>query len=587
MKTDQEQLSEYTDVLFDHFYVSDVGAFSLDVEPQSADVFPTIEALYSLLHSPAKAKFEDQIRDAIEFLVEKLEENDGKTPTYSAAEESIGDYSTLSISFSLIVLARGRKFIRNNARSPELQSRINDLIRSQYEVLIEAKREGGWSYVPAEGVRDWDYDFEPDVYCTAIALQALINCTETDFPEDTISSHRGHQTLIVTATRELLELAEVPQREGITESGELQQPPDQRLFKEAVLMAHWMHVLSHVLYDTDGWDDTTKEPEEVPEIKTQLRRSSELLSELIQKSDVYPDETEFGFADIVYELTLEYPKRESGNVTKGSFSFELPGSTALPALVLNPDVSLWSEATRAIYQQVTEQFTARQEDLRNYGITGGDTEPWQIYSLSAPLLGISYMQSVNEGTRSFIRYFLQEGEVPSLQSSTRADPETGLDGRNPPGSSDPREQNHHQTDSGRDLDAGEPDLARDSRLVRTALRIDRYFRRLRLLRSKVALYQVVLLGILIAGFCWYTIGVLQGAPVAQIHAAALVSGILSAVVVYDLQMIRTCDRWSSTLYGVGFLVGVSTTAAAFTPLPDELLALAAVLVPAIYQLGDN
>jgi hypothetical protein len=203
-------------------------------------------------------------------------------------------------------------------------------------------------------------------------------------------------------------LAEIPE-----EDIDLGENPDnvrREIFEEAVLMTHWMHVLSHVLYDTDRWAEEKENPADVKKVNDILEKSSKLLCELIINVDEYPEDLEHGFADINYGLELEYPRRSHGKIQRDTFSFELPGSTALPALVLNPNIPIWSEETTNIKENVANQLDSRKEDMKKF-YEGDD---WYLHEFSAPLVGITYLESINQSIMAIIKHFIQTGEIPNI-----------------------------------------------------------------------------------------------------------------------------------------------------------------------------
>lgn len=590
MDAEQPDLKKYAQVLFTHFYDDETGAFKRSVDSVNPDPFSTIEALYSLLHSPAKSQFQHQITNSLQYLVNKHEKWDGKTRPYTGAERPALDYSTLSISFSLIVFARGRKFIQSHNLSSQLKSRITDIIQRQLQLLIRAKQDDGWSYVPSEGVDDGGYEFKSNVYCTAIALQALINCRSSDFPSKVSSNGVGHEGVIVDATRDLLNLSGVPDTDILNHNGGMPKDIDGVVFEEAVLMTHWMHVLSHVLYDTDRWAEDTTQPSKLTDVNQMLRESSELISILIQNPEKYPKETKFGFADIRYDLELEYPKKTSEEtIEKDTFKFSLPGSTALPALVLNPNVSFWSKANQEIYDNVTKQFEERHEDLRNYGI--GDGKDWPIHCLSAPLVGISYMQSVNEGVKSLIKYFIQEGEVPEVG---QAGQELRQFSESKFGETEITNEQTETNDGAAENSENQDNIrsAENSTLVGAAVILDRwigrFIKRIKGWYERIAAYSgKILLLILILSLGAYVYSVELGQSETQILITASLSGLIASLTVYDFLTKWNVPRPASAFVGLAAVIVIVMSSSVFTSIPNDMIVLGAALISVLSLITNT
>lgn len=569
MSTENIDLQGQVQILFNYFFDNESGGFYTSFRQKRDDSiepspFSTIEALYSLMHSPIKSEFKQQISLSLNFLIDKLEQWDGEARPYPGAEDISCEYSTLSISFSLIVLARGRKFIQNHDLSPKLEKRITAMVDKQLNMLLEAKRKGGWSYVPANIETDGGLDFEPNVYCTAIALQALINCNSDDFQKegDNISTESG--MIIVDGFNALINLAEIPNVDIDFERESSFSEINDGVWEEAVLMSHWMHVLSHVLYDTERWVETVTHPTDLDKVNDLLKESSELLSALILNTEEKFDDLKHGFADISYELSLEYPRRtQHGKIKKDEFQFELPGSTALPALVLNPNIPIWSEANTQINTDVINQFNSRKDDLQRVHVGEGDD--WFLHQFSAPLVGVTYMQSVHQGIMSLMQHFLREGEVINLNQRSPDD--------------------NQDSKSNYNMQKATPSV-QDSKLVNFAVRIDRVLSEVKTSsRQMVNRLRCHSGMVLIPSTVIFTFGYVYSAamlwPDAYIFTLAISSGLFMSLTTYEYIEKWVENRVLSMLSSTLPLIVIVSSSIFPTSINSDLAIFAGFVISAI------
>jgi len=590
MSETSTDIDSRADVLFTYFYDEEMGGFYTSYEDkQDGDIepslFSTSEALFALLQSPAKDEYRQEIAVALEFLVDKLANLEQKAPPYGNAEKYSPDYSTLSISFSLIVLTRGQKFIDRHQPSKQLSEKLDTTISTQLELLLDARYDDGWGYTPNQCVPE-DYEFSEDVYCTAIALQALINCRDAHFESQTAVDVDEARMIVVRGVRSLTQLAEIP------EAGDLETLDDaskRTLYDDAVLMTHWMHVLSHLLYDTRWWAEDVDAPGEIPRVQELLNESSFLLRDLVLNIDTYPEELEHGFASLEYSHQLAYPRRTSqGRLEKDSFTFELPGTTALPALVLNPHIPIWSDANTNIYQDVLDQFDAKESDLRRYAVEGGSL--WPIYHFSAPLVGISYMESINQSIIGVIRYFIREGDLLTERV------EEG-DGYLTDSSSETEAEGRSETSDSEDTDpttSGELGTASDgspSWIVRTAYRIDgtidsgqnwiAEYRQRDNRTTRLALIPLFLMTLFGYGYA-----VVEGHPDVEILALASLSGLVGFLTIYAYVLRLSENRPAAILSGALGLLVISVSTAVTTAISQNIIIVASAIMQGIAIISN-
>jgi hypothetical protein len=196
------------------------------------------------------------------------------------------------------------------------------------------------------------------------------------------------------------------------------------------------------------------------------------------------------------------------------------------------------------------------------------------------------MQSVNEGIKSLIKYFIQEGEVPEvdqvdqeLSQSKESVGETEItDKQVETDDGAAQEPNEHTPDN--------IETAEHSILVRTAIAVERWIakftKRIKGGYQKIAAYsRVLLLLLLIVCLGAYVYSVALSQSETQILITASLSGLIASLTVYGFLLEWVENRPASALGGASALIVITTSASVFTSITNDVIIISTALIPAL------
>jgi len=411
------------------------------------------------------------------------------------------------------------------------------------------------------------------------------------------SAVNNPKMVVVDGFGALTELAETP---DVRPPLDLPDDRVREMYEEAVLMTHWMHVLSHFLYDTRWWAEDVENPNNLPEVKEMLEDSSWILQQLIEHIEQHPDQLNHGFASLEYDHELEYPHRtRQGRLERETFSFELPGTTALPALVLNPNVPIWSDANSEIYQHVKEQFDDKEDDLRRYDV--GDGTAWPIYQFSAPLVGISFMESINQSIKAAVRYFIREGDILTDDDTTESEQ---IDSSSPDRTGEKKIEsvdnsltevgsNHSDLDGDAGFEPTESNAIpeNESRIIRGARRLDQWVSGIQARVSAVTDWakshaQLILIPVFVLSLTCYGYASLNGYPDIQMLGIASLTGFIGFLTCYEYVSRWSENRMVAFLSGSLALVVITASTAVTTGLDNDVTFVASTIMQALAVISN-
>lgn len=403
----------HTDILFNWYYDEDSGGFyttpsdkaSRSYEP---NLFSTIEALWAVFQSPLNDRDHHKVQQTIRYVCDELAEYDDLCPANPELEHFAFDYSVISVSYALLILTRARKYAQRQSIEVEYHNRLEECIRTHLKFVCEAQHEedGGWGFVPRSYLSPDDPIFSTEVYCTSIALMGIQSCTLDDFDEVGYDAQAAER-IVANGLGALIEMVEIP--DPVSEDAEIS-AVGKETFEEATLVATWMLSFTRIIWDRNLWSEHWNDPTQFKNFNDNLNRGSKFLKSVVNYEKRIGADSEFQLVEFSYEHQIAYPYRGTdGRIQKESFVFELPGSAAVPALVLTPVISVWSEECQSLKGDLEEII----ENQRNEVVIDNKSSI-KIYEFTGKIVSLTYLEAAEQGISKTMRHFIQWGEIPNI-----------------------------------------------------------------------------------------------------------------------------------------------------------------------------
>lgn len=400
----------YAEVLLKWYYDEESGGFYISSSDKTSrsyepNLFSTIEALWALFQSPLQEDQHEKIQQTIQFLCDELKQYDDLCPANPEMDRFAFEHSVISVSYSLIVLTRARKYSQRHSLKSKYRSRLDECIRKHLQFVCEAQKDddGGWGIVPQSFLPRDGPDFDTEVYCTAIALMAIQSCTFNDFESAGYDKSQTEQ-IVANGFGALVEITEIP--DPVPKEAN----PDtisEDVLGDATIISTWMLSLTRIFWDRGLWSDYWDDPTQFTEFDEILRKGSLFLRSIVSHDEQHDD---IELVDFQYGHEIIYPYRSSdGSIRTESFLFELPSNTIASALALSPVVSVWSNECQYIKNEVKNLIATRRQSV----VINNQTTT-NIYQIAGPIVNITYVNAAEQGITKVMRHFIQWGEVPDI-----------------------------------------------------------------------------------------------------------------------------------------------------------------------------
>lgn len=403
----------YADILLRWYYDEESGGFYISPSDKTSrsyepNLFSTIEALWALFQSPLQEDQHDKVKQTIRFLCDELKEYDDLCPVNPEIDRFAFEHSVISVSYSLIVLTRARKYCQRHSLEPKYRTRLDECISKQLQFVCDAQRDddGGWGIVPARFLPRDGLDFDTEVYCTAIALMAIQSCRFDDFESAGYNKSETEQ-IVANGFGALVEIAEIPA--PVPEDADPDAITDD-ILGDATIIATWLLSFTRIIWDRELWSDYWDDPTQFGDFDEILRQGSSFLTSVIRHGKRHDVE----LVDYQYGHEIAYPYRSSdGSIRTETFSFELPSNTIASALALSPVVSVWSDECQYIKNKVEDLIASRRQSV----VINNQTST-TIYQISGPIVNVTYVNAAEQGITKVMGHFIQWGEVPNIDHPT-------------------------------------------------------------------------------------------------------------------------------------------------------------------------
>lgn len=399
------------DILFNWYYDGDSGGFYRTPSERSdrlhdPNLFSTIEALWAIFQSPLNDDDHQKLQKSIQYVCDELAEYNDLLPANPEIDNFAFEHSVISVSYSLLILTRARKYARQQLTGTGLQVRLDELIRTHLEFVCDAQYEdnGGWSIVPPSNLDQNQLSFNPEIYCTSIALMALQSCEIEDYKSIKYNKN-SMMRAIANGLGALVNLGKVPNPSlEDTETGLV----GKETYEEATLVATWMLSLTRIIWDRNLWSEDWENPTQFDEFNDKLSQASEFIKSVTKYEQDLGSNSELRLVEFNYAHEISYPySATNGQIRKESFSFQLPGSAAVPALVLSPFASVRSEECQYLKRGLENILKEQQNQLI---MSNNPSIP--IYELTGKIVSLTYFDAAKQGITMIMRHFIQWGEVP-------------------------------------------------------------------------------------------------------------------------------------------------------------------------------